>query len=78
MEITQITSETFSSISSDILEAALPTIIAPPDLNLTHTIINDRCQEPFTSNHDQNNDQAHNANVLKILDLLLQTLIFKA
>ena len=54
-----------NSISSDILEAALPTIIDPPHLNLTQTIINDHCEEPSTSNHDQNNDQAHYANALK-------------
>ena len=38
-----------NSISSETLEAALPTILDPPHSNLNQTIINDAFEEPISS-----------------------------
>ena len=53
-----------NSISSDILQAALPTNIEPRHPNLTQIFRNDHCDEPSTSNQN-NTDSIPYANALK-------------
>ena len=49
LEHLDISQTLLNSISSEVREAALPTILDPPHLNLTQTIINDPWEEPFAS-----------------------------